>query len=63
MTDKEIQDIAEYIADFYKDSAVDWDDALYRAESAFHIDLPESLLDPTIVKIKREVRAIRKARE
>lgn len=52
---------AEYIAGFYpKGTPVDWDDALYRVESAFGIDLPDQMLDPVILKIKKAVREVRR---
>lgn len=42
--------------------AIDWDDLLYRIESAFDIDLPEAMLDPRIVQLKVLIRKARKER-
>lgn len=60
MDDLDYDAIAEYICAFYEaGQRIDWDDALYRVESAFEIDLPENMLDPAIVKIKAAVRKYR----
>lgn len=57
----QLDKIAEYVAGFYPaGTPVDWDDALYRIEVAFGIDLPEQMTDPLILKIKRTIRAYRR---
>lgn len=59
-----LEKIVDYLDGFYTDGPVDWEDALYRVEEAFHIDLGESMEDPTIKRIQRAVRKARKeARE
>ena len=54
------ESIAEFILDWYQKERIDWHDALYRAEVHFEIDLPESMTDPFILKIKKEVASLRK---
>lgn len=62
MEPEKLDAIARYITGFYPAGrTVDWDDALYRVEVAFGIDLPESMLDPVILAIKKAVRAERQA--
>lgn len=64
--DQEILErIAEIALSYYALSErMDWDDLLYRAESDLGIDLPENMLDPKIIEIKKYMnRARREARE
>lgn len=59
----DIDEVASYLADFYQNSRIDWDDALYRVECAFDVDLPENVLDPLIKRIKSAYRAEIRARK
>lgn len=52
--------IAEFILDWYGDSPIDWDDALYRVETHFDIDLPVSMLHPTVIDIRKTVTKLRR---
>ena len=58
----DVDEVARYLADFYQGQRIDWDDALLRVEHAFDVDLPESMLDPFIKRIKRAYRAEVRAR-
>lgn len=61
MTDDELDEIVDYALGWIGEpgTAVDWDDLLYRIEGAFELDLPDQMLDPINVRIKK---AILKAR-
>lgn len=62
MEELNYEEMADYITGFYPPGTpVDWDDALFRVEKAFDIDLPEGMLDPVIKKIQAETRKARKA--
>jgi hypothetical protein len=61
-TDIDVDEVARYLADFYSGARIDWDDALFRVETIFHVDLPENMLDPLILKIKETYRAELRAR-
>jgi hypothetical protein len=58
----DVDEVARYLADFYDGERIDWDDALSRVENVFNVDLPESMLDPLITKIKRTYQAEVRAR-
>ena len=63
VSDLDYDEVSSYLADFYQDQRIDWDDALLRVEHAFGVDLPESMLDPTIKRIKAAYRAEIRARK
>lgn len=62
VTDDQLDDITDYACSLYPnpEDRVDWDDFLFRVEQVLDIDLPESMLDPVIVRIKKAVRQARK---
>lgn len=62
MDDELVERIVEYAISMNPDpsQSIDWDDFLLRVEQAFDIDLPDTMTDPTIRRIQREVRKARR---
>jgi hypothetical protein len=55
-----MDEVADYICSFYDNGTrIDWDDALYRVETAFDVDLPDNMLSPEIKAVKAAVRKYR----
>lgn len=64
VVEAKIDEIIEYALGFVGEDRIDWEDLLFRIESAFDFDLSAQFDDPTIKFLKAKIlKARREARE